>query len=128
MVGETGSDHLVSGQGASILIGGGTMFDRTEAALVGVLTEWSRTDESYLQKVANISNTTVDGVAPNGQGLNGGTFLNATTVHDDAAGNVLEGGPAPDWFFANLDGVGNNGVMDKVKRRQRGEIVTDITL
>src|SRR5258708_7633117 len=40
-----------------------------------------------------------------------GDYLNATTVHDDGAGNDRESGDGLDWFFANLDGVGNNGVM-----------------
>lgn len=63
-----------------------------------------------------------------GRGQNGGDFLNATTVQDDGAGNVLEGGEALDWFFANLDGAGNNGVMDLVHGRRPGEVLTGITL
>ena len=50
----------------------------------------------------------------------------ATYTHDDAEGNWLFGGPALDWFFANLDGVGNNGVKDHA-RVHAGEIVTKIT-
>ena len=80
------------------------------------------------QRVANLSNGAMDGVAPNGLGQNGGYFLNASTVHDDGAGNRLEGGPGLDWYFANLDGVGNNAVEDVLEGRRHGEVVTPITL
>jgi hypothetical protein len=33
-----------------------------------------------------------------------------------------------DWFFANLDGVGNDGVKDEIHGLKPGEIVTRITL
>jgi hypothetical protein len=90
--------------------------------------EWARTDETYAQRVANLSNGTVNGVAPNGLGQNGGYFLNASTVHDDGAGNRLEGGPRLDWYFANLDGVGNDGVKGVLEGRKNEEVVTSISL
>jgi hypothetical protein len=123
-----GSDHLQAGSGDAILIAGTTDFDRDFSALDAILAEWAHTDESYLQRVANLSDATVNGVAPNGQGLNGGDFLNASTVQDDGDGNFLVGGPGLDWFFANLDGVGNDGVKDQIRGRKPGEIVTNITL
>ena len=134
IIGGLGSDHLEAGSGGTILIAGTTNLfgattnaDREVPALVSLMAEWARTDESYLQRVANLSNSTVAGVSPNGLGKNGGYFLNDTTVHDDAAGNHLEGGPGLDWFFANLDGVDNNNVKDKLAARKAGEIVTRIT-
>jgi hypothetical protein len=128
IIGGLGSDHLEAGSGGAILIGGTTDFDRDVSTLDALLTEWARTDESYAQRVANLSNSTVQGVAPNGLGQNGGNFLDASTVHDDGAGNLLEGGAALDWFFANLDGIGNSGVLDRVTGRKPGEILTDITV
>jgi hypothetical protein len=130
IIGGLGSDHLEAGSGGAILIGGTTDFDHTGdlaapnlAALDAILTEWARTDESYQQRVDHISGATSGG-------LNGSDFLNASTVHDtvhdDGAGNVLEGGAGPDWFFANLDGIGNNGIMDLVHGRKPGEILTSI--
>jgi hypothetical protein len=133
VIGGLGRDHLEAGSGGAVLIAGTTDFDRDVLALDTLLAEWSRTDESYAQKVANLSNGTVSGVSPNGQGMNGSNFLNANpsngtvTVHDDGAGNVLEGGDGLDWFFANLDGIDNKGVMDRVKDLQPSEIVTSIT-
>jgi hypothetical protein len=105
-----------------------TAFDNNVPALIALMTEWSQTDESYLQRVANLSNSTVNGVSPNLTGLNGGYFLNAATVHDNGADNELQGGPGMDWFFANLDGSGNNGAKDKVKGARPGEVITRITL
>jgi hypothetical protein len=128
IIGGLGSDHLQAGSGDAILVAGTTDFDRDFSALDAVLAEWARTDESYLQRVANLSNTTVDGVAPNGHGLNEGYFLNASTVQDDGDGNLLVGGPGMDWFFANVDGVGNDGVRDKIHGLKPGEIVIGITL
>ncbi len=127
IIGGLGSDHLQAGSGGDILLPGTTDFDRNVTALDAVLAEWSRTDESYAQRVANLSNSVVNGVAPNGLGQNGSYFLNASTVHDDGAGNLLDGGPGLDWFFANLTGVGNNGVKDKIHGLKPGEIVTGIT-
>ena len=127
IIGGLGSDQLQAGSGGDILLPGTTDFDRNVTALDAVLAEWSRTDESYAQRVANLSNTVVNGVAPNGLGQNGSYFLNASTVHDDGAGNLLDGGPGLDWFFANLNGIGNNGVKDKIHGLKPGEIVTGIT-
>jgi hypothetical protein len=128
ILGGLGSDHLQAGSGGAILIPGTTDFDRNLPALDALLTEWARTDESYSQRVANLSDKTVNGVAPNGLGQNDDNFLNAATVHEDGAGNELEGGPGLDWFFANLDGIGNNGVVDKVTGLKPGEIRTGIIM
>jgi hypothetical protein len=116
IIGGLGSDHLEAGSDSTILIGGTTSLDRNLPALDALLTEWARTDESYLQRVANVSNMTFSGVAPGG-GANGGYYLNSSTVEDDAAGNKLEGGPALDLYFA--------GVKDKVngQKQKLGEIV-----
>jgi hypothetical protein len=128
LIGGAGSDYLQGRDGSDILIAGTTGFDNNVPALIAIMSEWSRSDESYLQRVANLSNSTVNGVSPNGSGLNGSDFLNASTVHDDGTGNLLEGGAGLDWYFANLDGNGNNGILDRVTGRKPGEILTTITL
>jgi hypothetical protein len=120
IIGGLGSDHLRAGSGDAILIAGTTVYDRNFPALDAILDEWARKDESHVQRVANLSDATVKGVAPNGLGLNEGDFLNASTVHNDGAGNVLVGGPRRDWFFAKLDGVGKDGVRDQIRRRKPG--------
>jgi hypothetical protein len=52
--------------------------------------------------------------------------LDATTVHDDGAGNSIDSGPGRNWVFANTDGIGNNGVKDHVSGS--GYVLTHITL
>jgi hypothetical protein len=81
----------------------------------------------YGQKVANLEGTPVGSFTPGG-GINGSFFLNSNTVHASGTADHLEGGPAMDWFFANLDGIGNNGKRDTLDDLQTGEVVTRITL
>jgi Ca2+-binding RTX toxin-like protein len=135
--GGSGDDILIAGSGKSqlegkggdtILIAGTTAYDNILQALISILDEWSRTDESYLQRVANLQNSPVNGVSPNGKGLNGPYVLNASTVHASGAGDQLNGGPGMDWFFANLDGIGNNGVKDHLGGSRPEEVTTKITL
>jgi hypothetical protein len=78
--------------------------------------------------VANLQNAPINGVSPNGKDVNGSYLLNASTVHDSGAGDQLDGGPGMEWFFANLDGIDNNGVKDKVNGSKPGEVTTRITL
>jgi hypothetical protein len=78
--------------------------------------------------VANLQNSPINGVFPNGSGRNGSYLLNTSTVHDSGAGNQLDGGPGMEWFFANLDGIDNNGVKDKLNGAKSAEVITRITL
>jgi hypothetical protein len=127
LIGGIGSDHLEGHAGSDILIAGTTNFDNNLLALRALLAEWSRPDESYLQRVANISGSTVNGVHPHG-GENGDYFLSASTVQDDGVIDTLDGGAGLDWYFANLDGPGNNGITDRIRRLEPGEIVTHIAM
>src|SRR5262249_45792584 len=70
IIGGLGSDHIQAGSGGAILIGGITDFDRNLPVLDALLVEWARTDETYSQKVPNLSDSTAS------------YFLNAATVHD----------------------------------------------
>jgi fibronectin-binding autotransporter adhesin len=127
LIGGAGKDHLESKSGDGLLIGGVTSFDNNLPALIAIMTEWGRADESYNQRVANLQNSPVGSTPPNGS-YTAGYYLTSSTVHDDAAGNQLDGGSGMDWFFANLDGLGNGGVKDKIGGLKPGEIVTTITL
>ncbi len=127
LIGGIGEDELQGKDGDDILIGGVTNFDVNEAALVAVLKEWSRTDASYQQRVANLSNASAGGVNPNGS-YAAGYFLTASTVKSDGSENKLKGGSGMDWYFANLDGVGNNGRKDKITGKSSNEIVTNVRL
>jgi hypothetical protein len=127
LIGGLGQDHLESKAGQGLLIGGTTDFDANLLALDALMTEWSRADESFAQRVANLQNSAVGSVNPNGS-YTAGYYLAIATAHDDAAGNQLDGGSELDWFFANLDGVGNGGVKDKVSKLKTDEILTKIVL
>jgi len=127
LIGGTGADELQGKDGDDILIGGVTSYDANELALMAVLKEWSRTDRAYQQRVANLSNASVGGVNPNGS-LAAGFLLTASTVKSDGSENELKGGSGMDWYFANLDGVGNNGRKDKISGRSSNEIVTSVRL
>ena len=128
LIAGSAKSHLEGKEGDDILIAGTTVFDSNLPALIAILEEWSRTDESYLQRVANLQNSPVNGVSPNGVGRNGTDVLSASTVHASGAGDQLDGGPGMEWFFANLDGVDNNGVTDKLNGFKPGEVITRITL
>jgi phosphodiesterase/alkaline phosphatase D-like protein len=123
LIGGAGADKLKGGDGSDLLIGGTTSFDANYQALCKIMAEWD-SKASYADRIAHLSGTMAGG-------LNDGYFLTggaSGTVHDDAAGNELQGGSDLDWFFANTDGVGNNGVKDKIKGLRAGEIVTKIIL
>jgi hypothetical protein len=49
-------------------------------------------------------------------GLNGPYFLNASTVQDDQALDVLFGGEGLDWFLV--------GSADTIKHKEHGDVVT----
>jgi hypothetical protein len=114
LIGDGGSDVLVGGGTGSILIGGSTDYDTNLAALSSILEEWARTDASYQRRIGHLT-----GTLPGG--LNGSTFLNATTVHDDDATDLLIGDGGLDWFFASSTG------RDFYIGRQRGEAFTPIS-
>jgi hypothetical protein len=90
-----GASHsvLTGGNDEDILIGGTTAYDTNIAALVAIMAEWSRTDETYDVRVNHLMN---------GGGNNDPFRLNATTVTGNGGGNTLMGGAGRDLFFGNL--------------------------
>jgi hypothetical protein len=91
LIGGGGHDHLVAGSDEDILIGGRTAYDHNRTALEAIMAEWGRTDLSYEARVHDLLH-----------GSGGGPALNASTVFDNVAGDVLEGGTGRDLFFASL--------------------------
>jgi hypothetical protein len=132
LIAGLGASKLYAGSAGAILIGGWTDYDLTStamtydhklAALEVIMAEWGRTDESYSQRVANLSNSTVNNVAPNGLGQNGGYFLNSSTVHDNGQTDTLFGFAAAtpiDWFFASVANI------PLIKHKNSGEVTTTI--
>jgi Ca2+-binding RTX toxin-like protein len=123
LIGGGGSDRLVAGAGEDILIGGSTAYDDPAVAahtdaLCAIMQEWSRTDETYQQRVDHLTG------APGG--VNGPFFLNGAgagqTVFDDQAADKLTGSSGLDLFFAHLSGTN----PDTLTGLQSGEQVIGI--
>lgn len=98
LIGGKGSDTLSGGADEDILVGTSTAHDADAAALAAVMAEWTSGND-YQTRVDHLR-------GPHG-GKNGTTFLQAATVHDDAAKDTLDGGAdASDWFwkFAGING------------------------
>jgi hypothetical protein len=91
LIGGGGHDHLLGNGAEDVLIGGRTAYDGDRAALEAVMAEWGRTDLGYQERVDRLLH-----------GSGGVPALNASTVFDDGAADVLEGGKGRDLFFASL--------------------------
>lgn len=95
--GGSNRDILIAGDGLDkvyglgnddIVIGGSTDYDSNEASLQKILNVWN-SSMSYNDRVAAIRT-----------GANDVPKLDGTTVHDDAAKDILFGGSGLDWFFS----------------------------
>jgi Ca2+-binding RTX toxin-like protein len=104
IIGGGGSDTITGGGGDSILIGGTTAWDADPTALAALMAEWTRTDLSFEQRLADLNSN-----APPSRALNGPYALNKKTVFDDGSANTLTGGGGLDWFFYDnkLDTLNN---------------------
>lgn len=106
LIGGAGAARLVGNSGDDILIAGTTAYGCDLGALCAILDEWTRSDRTHAERVSNLAN---------GGGLNGNITLNARTVIDDDAYDVLTGSAGMDWFFA--------GANDKAT--DKPEVVSD---
>jgi len=103
--GAAGNDRLSAGGGAALLRGG--------------------PGNDILQGGAQ-GDTLVGGdgddVLNGGSGgpRNGATFLNALTVHDDAAVDQLTGGGGSDWFLYNFSGDGIEDIARDIGGSETG--------
>jgi hypothetical protein len=100
LIAGAGGSSLQAGDGEDILIGGTTAYD-TEAGLASlgaIMQEWSRTDEDYATRLANI--TTGTGVP----------LLDATTVTGNGGGNTVVGSGALALVYS--DGLDNISGFD----------------
>jgi hypothetical protein len=106
LIGDKGSDTVTGGSGSDILIGDYTSYDAmttaNEKALMAILAEWQRTDESYNSRFQHIN--TGEG------GVNGTAKLNfGLTVKSDGTADVLSGNYTAlpgDWFFLSVYDAG----------------------
>lgn len=99
-----GGDSLIGKSGQDLLIGGHTSFDGNLPALMTLLSEWSRKDETLAQKTAHLRGTS--------GGLNAGNYLiPSTTLFEDTAPDQIHGNQGMNLVFASL----SDQVDDKLK-------------
>jgi ELWxxDGT repeat protein/VCBS repeat-containing protein len=115
LIGGRGADRLVGNAEDDILIAGYTLFDADAAALGAILEVWSDPTLSYQQRVGALTTT--------GVGADQAVKLDASTVSDDGAQDVLTGTSGQDWFLANVSG---GGVSDKLTDLSAAEFATDL--
>jgi hypothetical protein len=77
IIGGLGADTLIGGGGDNILVGGSTVYDTNLTALNAIMAEWTRTDLSFEQRLADLNS---DGPP---RGLNGPYQLSKKTVTED---------------------------------------------
>lgn len=95
LIGGLGVDSVFGGDGEDILIGGTTSFDTSLQKLMLLMSEWSRTDLSYAQRINHLRTDS--------GGKNGNVLLKVGTVQNDAgAADQLTGGNDLDWFFSSI--------------------------
>lgn len=92
LFGGSGADRLIGGKGQDLLLAGPTDFDNDLFALGNVFAEWT-SSSNYSDRIMHLT-------GPLG-GANGTTFLNASTVHDDGAKDVLTGAKEADYFIVS---------------------------
>jgi hypothetical protein len=97
LIGGGGADMLIGGAGDSLLIGGSTVYDTNPMALNAISAEWTRTDLSFEQRVADLLSP-----GNNSRSLNGPYTLDKKNLVDDGAPDTLVGSPTGlTWFFLN---------------------------
>jgi Ca2+-binding RTX toxin-like protein len=119
LIGGWGADRLVGDAHDDILIAGATDFDANEAAICDIMDEWT-SGRDYGVRVQNLLNG-----GGSGDRLNGLTFLNDQTVHDDGAVDLMTGSAGQDWFLFNQDGD-NGAAKDKITDLHAQEFANDI--
>jgi Ca2+-binding RTX toxin-like protein len=89
LIGGLGTDTLRGASGEDILIGGTTSHDGSDAVLTSILATWNVVS-GIDQRMALLS-----------QPAASYRLIEGDTVQDDGLADVLVGGAAADWFFAN---------------------------
>src|SRR5262249_60937073 len=98
------------GYGAALLIAGTTRFDANVEAIRALEAEWSRTDETFAQKAADLTGGATGGlnvIPSTGQSI----ILDSTTVQSHDGKDVITRDTdtgVQDPIFANLFGKNSN--------------------
>jgi Ca2+-binding RTX toxin-like protein len=114
LIAGSGQDVLKTGSGAALVVAGTTKFDANAEALRVVLAEWSRTDETFDQKVAHLTGEATGGknVIPN---TTQSIVLNATTVQSHPSIDIIlrqNDTGVQDLIFARLLGPAPDLIHD----------------
>jgi len=107
LIGGDGADALTGQKVDDLLIGGSTTYDSNITALLSLMTEWTRTDQSASRRITNLRN---------GTGRNGSNILNSTTVLADNAADTLTANAGTNWIWA-VDG------QDTIVKRLKTDVV-----
>jgi hypothetical protein len=94
LIGGAGLDVLFGGGGEDLLIGGATDYDENVLALCAITDEWSR-PAPLAERRGNLTS----GIGPSSD-----IRLTTDTIDDDAAFDLLIGGPGADWFSSPYRG------------------------
>jgi hypothetical protein len=119
LIADPGACTLDAGSGDDILIGGDTAYDSNIPALLSIMAEWGRTDADYATRVGQLLGT-------ESGGLNGSYLLNTSTVSENGASDILNGGAGMDWFFADNSTSKKDTTKDTINNQTTGEVVTSI--
>jgi len=111
LIGGGGSDTLIGGAGDNILIGDSTIYDTNMAALNAIFAEWTRTDLSFEQRIADLIS-----LGNQSRSLNGIYTLNKKSIIPDGAPDTLVGGTGLTWAFVDkgLDTFSSKSPQDHV--------------
>lgn len=83
--------NVVGSPGDDPLVGGATDYDLDADALLAIQAVWTRRDDDYATRVANLRSGSVDAPA-----------LLGTTAVRSGGGHTLTGGAGRDFFYANI--------------------------
>ena len=99
LIGGSGADRLVGSSGVDILIAGNTDYDRHDAALRVILSEWSSAPDTAagVARLRSGSIVLADGTVV--------LLQKSVTVFDDADDDQITGSNGPDWLFFDDEDV-----------------------
>lgn len=100
LIADTGAASLIGGSGDNILIGDPTIYDANLTALTAIFAEWSRTNCSFPQRLADLTSYSKTS-------LNGYDLLTPFTVFASGASDALLDGAGLNW---NILTVGQDSV------------------
>jgi hypothetical protein len=100
---------LNAGTGGDVLIGGRTKLDANLTALTALVAKWGSND-TYQSRVQDL-------FGRGASGQNGATLLNASTIFNESAVNLLSGSGDQNWYWLEAG-------TDQSTGEAAGEIVT----